>query len=68
MVEYELFKAREREILADAERARVRQSAWRARRAQARIRRAERAAAGAVTTLAVIEAGDMHRHLHLLAR
>ncbi|MFE3202300.1 hypothetical protein [Embleya sp. NPDC059237] len=69
MIEYEMFKAREREILADADRAALRRTAWRERRAQARMRRAERAGAVALTTLAVLEpAHDMHRGLHLLAR
>lgn len=68
MVEYDMFKAREREILAGAEQARVRQAAWRARRAEAKARRAERVGAAALTTLAVIEVGDVHRQLHLLAR
>ncbi|MFI6977244.1 hypothetical protein ACIBSV_01500 [Embleya sp. NPDC050154] len=53
MVEYDMFKAREREILAGAEQARVRQAGWRARRAEAKARRAERVGAAALATLAV---------------
>ncbi|WP_331767012.1 hypothetical protein [Embleya sp. NBC_00896] len=68
MIEYELFKARQQDTLAGAERDRMVLSVLRGRRAEAKARRAERAGLAALTTIAVFEAGDMHRQLHLLAR
>jgi hypothetical protein len=67
MIEYEMFKAREREIHADAERRRRYSEAIRVRRADAKARRAERAVRTAETA-AAREARSMRWNMQLIAR
>ncbi|WP_406278712.1 hypothetical protein [Embleya sp. NBC_00896] len=68
MIEYEMFKARQRDILATADHDRLVVSALRARRAEAKARRAERVEREAVAGAAAQESGRMRRNLQLLTR
>ncbi|MEU0935070.1 MULTISPECIES: hypothetical protein [unclassified Embleya] len=69
MIEYELYKSRQQELLAGADRDRLVMAALRTRRAAAKARRAERATHEAVVqSAAAIESVRMRRNLQLLTR
>ncbi|MYS81004.1 hypothetical protein [Embleya scabrispora] len=68
MIEYELYKSRQQELLAGADRDRLVMAALRSRRAAAKARRAERAAHEVVQSAAAIESVRMRRNLQLLTR
>jgi hypothetical protein len=68
MIEYELFKAREREIHAAAERRRRFSEVLRSRRAHARALRAERVERSVVEAAAARESRTMSWNMQLIAR
>ncbi|WP_406299784.1 hypothetical protein OG948_31910 [Embleya sp. NBC_00888] len=69
MIEYELYKSRQQELLAGAANDRMVMAALRTRRAAAKARRAERRLEHAtVQSAAATESVRMRRNLQLLAR
>ncbi|MFF7247254.1 hypothetical protein ACFZBU_25495 [Embleya sp. NPDC008237] len=68
MIEYELYKTRQQELLAGAEQDRLVMTALRTRRAAAKARRAERVAHEVVQSAAAVESVRMRRNLQLLTR
>ncbi|OPC84739.1 hypothetical protein B4N89_01535 [Embleya scabrispora] len=68
MIEYELYKNRQQELLTVARRDRMVVAALRSRRAAAKARRVERVRQEAVQSAAAIESLRMRRNLQLLTR
>ncbi|MGW1995179.1 hypothetical protein [Embleya sp. NPDC001921] len=68
MIEYELYKSRQQELLAGAANDRMVRAALRTRRAEAKARRAERLEHEVVHSAAATESVRMRRNLQLLAR
>ncbi|MGC0415683.1 hypothetical protein [Embleya sp. AB8] len=68
MIEYELYQARQQELLSVARQDRLVLAVLRTRRAAAKARRAERVEHEAVYSAAAVESVRMRRNLQLLAR
>ncbi|MFE3199959.1 hypothetical protein [Embleya sp. NPDC059237] len=68
VIEYELYKNRQQELLTVASRDRMVVAALRSRRTAAKARRAERVQQEAVQSAAAIESLRMRRNLQLLTR